>query len=111
MLSKVQALSEQYQLSFETQAHDVFMASVNDEGCSQTVAEAAKKVGQEVVWLEQPLRWSEDFGAISSMTKGAMFILGAGEDRPQIHHEEYDFPDALIEPGVDVFYQIAESHQ
>jgi len=111
ILSKVKSTAKCHLLEFETQAHDVFMASVNDEDCSQTVAQAAKKVGHDLVWLEQPLRWSEDFGAISSMTKGAMFILGAGEDRPQIHHAEYDFPDALIGPGIDIFYEIAKSHQ
>lgn len=111
VLSKVETIAKQQQLEYSTQDHDVFMASVNNEECSTRVAQAAKKIGQDLVWLKEPLRWSEDFGAISSMTKGAMFILGAGEDSPQIHHPEYDFPDALIKPGIDIFYEIAESHQ
>ncbi len=111
VLSIAKSIAAQHRLELDSQDHDVFLASVNDEVCAETVAKAAVKTGHEVIWLDEPIRWSEDFGAISAMAKGAMFILGAGEDNPQIHHPEYDFPDALIEPGIDVFYEIAQSHQ
>jgi hypothetical protein len=36
-----------------------------------------------------------------------MFGLGAGESHPQLHAPDYDFPDALIETGVGMFWQIS----
>ncbi len=34
-----------------------------------------------------------------------MFLLGAGEDRPQLHNPDYDFPDDLIPVRAAVFLQ------
>jgi metal-dependent amidase/aminoacylase/carboxypeptidase family protein len=36
-----------------------------------------------------------------------MLFLGAGQDHPALHNPDYDFPDALIGPGVTIFHQIA----
>jgi len=35
-----------------------------------------------------------------------MFGLGAGENSPALHHEDYDFPDEIIETGAKMFYDI-----
>ncbi len=110
VLMKAQKIANQHHFEITTQSHDVFKASVNDVECAQRVANAAEKVGHEVVWLSEPLRWSEDFGAISKMTKGAMFVLGAGSNCPQIHNAKYDFPDELIMPAIDIFEAIADSY-
>ena len=37
-----------------------------------------------------------------------MFGLGAGEDTPDLHNENYDFPDKLIITGSEYFIKIAE---
>lgn len=62
----------------------------------------------ELDWLEaeQPFRWSEDFGHYTQRYPGALFGLGAGEQQPQLHNANYDFPDALIEIGVSLFAQL-----
>jgi len=53
------------------------------------------------------MRASEDFGRFASGgTRSAMFLLGAGETCAALHAPDYDFPDALIGPGVAVFDQI-----
>ncbi|PSN10519.1 amidohydrolase, partial [filamentous cyanobacterium CCP5] len=39
---------------------------------------------------------------------GAMFGLGAGENQPQLHNADYDFPDGLILYGVRLFAEIIE---
>ncbi|MBX3576857.1 MAG: amidohydrolase [Rhizobiaceae bacterium] len=54
----------------------------------------------------KPLRASEDFGLFGRGAKSAMFWLGAGEDIPQLHNPDYDFPDVLIEPGTRVFMRV-----
>ena len=52
-----------------------------------------------------PMLGSEDFGRFGHDRPAAMFLLGAGEDRPQLHNPDYDFPDDLIPVGAAVFLQ------
>jgi amidohydrolase len=87
---------------------EYFAAGVNDTGAAQTIAQAAAESGLEVAWLKEPFRWSEDFGQFSSKTPGAMFALGAGEKSAPLHSPDYDFPEALIEPGLKVFWNIVD---
>lgn len=89
---------------------NIFDASVNHSDCVEEVVKAAQKTGHSVTFLQEPLRWSEDFGAISACAKGAMFAYGAGANNPQIHNPDYDFPDELIEGGISIFYEIYKSH-
>lgn len=107
--SYAQQMATEYSLQCEITYADVFDASVNDRECAERVADAAQQVGNDVKWLDEPFRWSEDFGAISATAKGAMFALGAGETNPQIHNPDYDFPDELIEQGANIFYRIYQN--
>ncbi|MFT5708568.1 MAG: amidohydrolase, partial [Oceanospirillaceae bacterium] len=75
---KAQSCADAQGLELSISWHDVFNASVNDEQCAQQVATAAQYCNNEVIWLDEPLRWSEDFGALSQTAKGAMFAFGAG---------------------------------
>lgn len=54
-----------------------------------------------------PLRASEDFGRFGQLAPSAMFLLGAGEDRPSLHNPDYDFPDELIAIGARIFMRTA----
>ena len=53
------------------------------------------------------LLFPEDFGLFGRKSKAAMFLIGSGEDAPQLHNPDYDFPDALIETGARVFMRVA----
>ena len=37
-----------------------------------------------------------------------MLYVGAGENLPQLHNPDYDFPDALIPIGTDIFLAAIE---
>jgi metal-dependent amidase/aminoacylase/carboxypeptidase family protein len=37
-----------------------------------------------------------------------MFWLGSGEDQPQLHNPDFDFPDAALPVGLSVFRKIVE---
>ena len=37
-----------------------------------------------------------------------MFGLGSGLDQPALHHPDYDFPDALIETGMTLFWGLIQ---
>lgn len=56
-----------------------------------------------------PMRGSEDFGLFGREAKAAMFLVGSGESSPQLHNPDFDFPDALIEPGARVFMRVART--
>lgn len=103
---KVETIAARNQLAATIGWADIFNASVNDPECAQRVADAASACGNKVIWIKEPLRWSEDFGALSQTAKGAMFALGAGEQTPQIHNPDYDFPDQLLTQGRDIFFKI-----
>ncbi|WP_062234284.1 amidohydrolase [Aureimonas sp. N4] len=51
----------------------------------------------------EPMYPSEDFGRFASVSRSAMFFLGAGLDHPRLHNPDYDFPDDLIAVGARVF--------
>lgn len=89
--------------------HDVFRAVVNDADATQIARDAAKKLQLARLEMSRPMRWSEDFGRIGDDgAKSALLYLGAGEDQPQLHNPDYDFPDALIPVAVDLFCQILQ---
>jgi amidohydrolase len=77
-----------------------FPATWNDAAVVAVVESWARQAGMSVVAPKQPFAWSEDFGHFTASHPGALFGLGAGEDQPALHHPDYDFPDALLEPGV-----------
>lgn len=83
-----------------------FPASNNDDGALNIVFAAAQEIKKEITNLELPFRWSEDFGHFSKISKSAIFGIGAGEHHPQLHNENYDFPDEIIGTGISLFFTI-----
>jgi amidohydrolase len=79
-----------------------FPATVNDEAVVELVDDAARSLKMETEYREVPFAWSEDFGHFTSNFRGALFGLGAGRDHPALHHPDYDFPDGLLKPGIDL---------
>ena len=55
-----------------------------------------------------PFRWSEDFGWYLKKCQGMYFGIGAGEDCPDLHTPEYEFPDEVIRNAVRCLYLLAE---
>lgn len=89
------------EIAFDWQ--DDFAASVNDAQAAALLAKAARETGIAVSETGLPMRASEDFGRFGAVARTAMILLGAGEDRPPLHAQDYDFPDALIAQGVALF--------
>ncbi len=102
----VKHLAKQYQLKYRIEWEDIFDASINHKDCVEQVIQAAKRTGNTVQYRDKPFRWSEDFGALSGATRGAMFAFGAGENQPQIHNPDYRFPDELIAQGSEIFFEV-----
>ena len=57
----------------------------------------------------EPMRSSEDFGEFTKKTCGALIWLGAGENWPPLHDENFDYNDALIEETCELFRLLVEA--
>lgn len=106
ILSKV---CPKHNLTHSTAYFDYFPAVVNEGFCNRLITEAAKKSNCEVIRQEIPYRFGEDFGWFSKDYKSAMFGIGAGVDAPALHQADYDFPDEIIETGMNMFKGIIEN--
>jgi amidohydrolase len=102
-------VTKKYQLTFSTNWFDFFPTVVNDEFCNALIEETARRNKFKVIQNLYPYSFGEDFGWFSQKYKVAMFGLGAGIHVPALHHADYDFPEEIIETGMDMFKGLIES--
>jgi len=101
-------IAKDYGLEVSFEYVEAFAATHNDEAAWEYGNQAAKNLDLKVKHIRIPFRWSEDFGHFSIHTKTLLFGLGAGKSQPQLHENNYDFPDEIIPTGVGMFQQIIE---
>jgi amidohydrolase len=97
---------EIYGLDHAEEWVEVFPATKNTPEKADMVRRAANRLGYDIIEKEQPFPWSEDFAYYLQDIEGAFFGLGSGEEHPPLHNSYYDFPDEIIENGVDIFEEI-----
>ncbi|MDP8201451.1 MAG: amidohydrolase [Candidatus Tenebribacter burtonii] len=85
---------------------EYFPEIINDDKCVKIIEKAARNTNQKVEFIKQPFTWTEDFSYFTQKIKGAFFGLGAGKEHRQLHNSDYDFPDEIIEPGIDILTEI-----
>jgi metal-dependent amidase/aminoacylase/carboxypeptidase family protein len=98
-------------LQAEISMHEEFLATDNDPFCNKILRQVSSKLGLMIVELKSAFRWSEDFSWFTKKFKGCLFGIGSGIDHPQLHNPDYDFPDEIIEPAIDLFYKISKEIQ
>lgn len=81
--------------------HDAFSHSVNAPEATALLEQAVQ--GLPRVEGAIPMRPSEDFGLFGTEIPAAMLFLGSGEDQPELHNSDFDFPDELIPIGAEIF--------
>ncbi|MEO9460177.1 MAG: amidohydrolase [Lentilitoribacter sp.] len=99
--------AERHGLSIKLTHGEKFSDCTNDSEAADFIRKSARQAGRTIVELTKPYRWSEDFGLFGSISSSALFVLGAGENTPQLHNPDYDFPDKLIPTGMELFENIA----
>jgi len=99
-------IARAHEIDIDIDYKEEFQAVYNNPKCNNAVKDAARKLNLSVNEKEQPFAWSEDFGLFTKAYNGAMFGLGSGKDQPQLHNEDYDFPDEIIETGIAMFKKI-----
>jgi metal-dependent amidase/aminoacylase/carboxypeptidase family protein len=108
LASLAHALAANQGLEHELSWHEHFAATESDDDCVAIIEAAAMDTDLEVTWLDEPFRWSEDFGYLTSTFRGAFFGLGSGTDQPQLHDDGYDYPDKLIDIGARLYRAIID---
>jgi amidohydrolase len=96
-------LARKHGLGVEINYCFTFKANRNDDAAAELVADVARSTGHRLIDRDHPFKWGEDFGLFTAKYTGCMFGLGAGEDMPALHNPDYDFPDALVPHGVELF--------
>lgn len=98
--------SKKNNIDLEYSWAEVFAATKNNPKCVDIIEKSVNQIDSDYALMKYPFKWGEDFGVYTQQYKGAMFGLGAGEHTPALHNPDYDFPDELIETGINVFNKI-----
>lgn len=106
--SFAQTLAQHYGLAVGFETKEEFAATVNDEPSTAIIQQAAAELGLSCHHKDHPFRWGEDFGEFTKRYQGAMFGLGAGKNKPDLHNPDYDFPDEILETGIAMFARIVK---
>ncbi|WP_460273748.1 amidohydrolase [Celeribacter sp. ULVN23_4] len=85
----------------EITIHDAFSHSVNAPEATALLDAACAGLPRAEGAI--PMRPSEDFGLFGTEIPAAMLFLGSGIDQPELHNPDFDFPDALIPVGAEIF--------
>lgn len=89
--------------------HDVFHAVMNNSEASEYAKQATQVQNLSLRSAPCLMSWSEDFGRYGEDgAKSCLIFVGAGENHPQLHNPDYDFPDALIPQTSRLFLGIIE---
>jgi len=100
-------LAMQYGLVHTVLWSDDFPVTRNHPEATALIRQSALACHRDLHPKPEPLRWSEDFGWFTQQSKGAMFGLGSGPDLI-LHSADYDFPENLLEPGIQIFWGILQ---
>ncbi|NQT78046.1 MAG: amidohydrolase [Bacteroidetes bacterium] len=95
-------------LTYIIKYEEVFPSTVNDPECSRIIEKSAIKEDLPLIYINEPFKWSEDFGHFTAQYPGALFGLGSGIDQPALHNPNFDFPDTLITTGVKLYMNICQ---
>ena len=93
-------------MSCEFELRDVFPDTTNDDAVFDDALARLRSAGIPVHMLEEPMRWSEDFGWFLKRVPGMYFGIGDGEDYPGLHTNEFCFDDAIIPAAVEALWAL-----
>ncbi len=114
LVERIEKLSkdicDKHHLSYELNWFEYFPAAKNHPLGNEMIQKAAIRKKLSVKKQKLPFRFGEDFGWFSKKYKTSMFGLGSGIDTPPLHNPTYDFPDELIETGINIFTSIIRDH-
>ena len=88
---------------------DVFPDTTNPPDLVHDALQKWRAAGLPTMTLQEPMRWSEDFGWYLKAHDGMFFGIGLGDPRPGLHTAEYSFDDEIIEPAARAFLALIDA--
>ena len=104
----VNEIASKFNLKTKIDWTESFQANENNVEAINFIRKSASKLNLNILEKELPFTFGEDFGLFTQNFKGAMLGLGSGENTPALHNPDYDFPDEIIETGINLFHQITK---
>ena len=101
-----QAKAKDYLFDFSFSMHEAFAATNGTDENIELIERSANNLELNVIHLDEPFRWSEDFGRFGAICPIGFFGLGSGVEQPALHNANYDFPDDVLPFGVGMFWEI-----
>ncbi len=98
--------AKKYGLKASIEWTEEFPSAMNESNSVSVIKKCAQKLNLKIIETDQPFRWSEDFGHFTKKYKGALIGIGSGEDHSDLHNPDYDFPDEIIEPAINLFKSV-----
>lgn len=105
----IMEITRQEQLKINIEYSEVFPATINNDNCLNLIKRSAVINQCDLKEMENPFKWSEDFGYYSEKYNTGFFGLGSGLEQAALHNPDFNFPDEIIETGVNLFNQIYKS--
>ncbi|XOV95108.1 MAG: amidohydrolase [Bacteroidota bacterium] len=99
-------IGDKYGLVIEIDWTQSFFANQNNDEVVDAIVKSAKRLNLDLEEKSTPFRWGEDFGLFTTEFPGAMYGLGAGTNIPALHNPDYDFPDEILETGINMMAEI-----
>src|SRR6056297_1172807 len=115
IISKIKKLvseiinTKKFQVKYEYK--EKFLSTHNDRGVIRDLRYICKKKDFDFQKLNNSFSWSEDFGVFLNNYKGVLIGIGSGANQPNLHNPYYDFPDSIIETGINFFWEIVKYYQ
>jgi amidohydrolase len=106
LIERLEGIAKTHHLQLETEWVETFPAVENDKEAVDLVKKSAESLALKTQNKNEPFSWSEDFGQFAQDFPICLFGLGSGLEQAQLHNNDYDFPDPLIETGANLFYQL-----
>ena len=110
----ISRLSESIAQAFRATANvrigkDGYAALLNDPAMIAYAEEivTATLGAEAVIPVQNPSMAAEDFAFYLQHTPGALLWLGAGTDSVPLHNAGFDFPDAVLLPGIELLVNLA----
>lgn len=101
-------IANAYGLEFKFKWVEDFSATFNFEETFEAIKSAISNLDIKTINKDIPFPWSEDFGFFSQKAKTGFFGIGSGENHPQLHNPDYDYPDDLIAISSNIFLEIVQ---
>ena len=86
-----------------------FPETRNHLACNEKLKQICQKENLPYQELAEPFRWSEDYGYYTKEVPGCFFGIGDGKGYPQIHTENYCFPDEILPTAAAIFLALAKA--